>query len=66
MNVQVEVFWIITPHSVVVGYQRFRDQSGPPSSKWNEDGGSMALRNFGILPQHYEALRPQLEDILLL
>jgi len=23
MNIQVEVFWIMIPHSVVVGYRRF-------------------------------------------
>jgi hypothetical protein len=38
---QVEVFWVFTPCRFVVGY--------------NEDGGSMDLRNVGILPQHYTA-----------
>jgi len=35
--IQVEVFWVVTPCSVVVGYQLFR--------------GSMDLWNVGILPQ---------------
>jgi len=34
---QVEVFWVVTPCSIVVGYRRF----------------SINLRNVGILPQHY-------------
>jgi len=49
--VQVEVFCVIAPRSVVVGYQRFR---GHP-----EDGGSMVLWNFGILLQHYTASQPK-------
>jgi hypothetical protein len=37
----------------------------PPSSGWSEDGGSMYLRNVGILPQHCmasQASRPRLES----
>jgi hypothetical protein len=68
---QVEVFWIVTPCSVVVGYQSF---GGPCSQQiklevfWVvrpcnvvgyrfilKTGGSMDLRNVVILPQHYTA-----------
>jgi len=47
---QVEVFWVVTLHSVVVGYP--------------EDGGNVDLWNNGILPQHYtvsQSRKPQLE-----
>jgi hypothetical protein len=44
MAVQVEVFWIVTPCSVVLGYKH------PP-----EGGGSMILRKAGMLPHHYKA-----------
>jgi len=27
----------------------------PPYLWWSENGGSMDLRNFGVLPQHYTA-----------
>jgi len=40
-----EIFWIVTPCSAVVGYQRYR---GP-------HGDSMDLQNVDILPQHYTA-----------
>jgi hypothetical protein len=56
MNTQVEVFWFVMLCSVVVGYQHFGDHP--------KDGGSMALLNVGILPQHYtasQARRPRLE-----
>jgi len=43
MFFQAEVVWVMTPCSVVVGYQ------------YDEDGGSMDLWNVGILPQHYTA-----------
>jgi hypothetical protein len=46
---QVEVFWVVTPSDVTVGYP--------------EDEGSMDLRNFGILPQHYTM--SQAEDLNL-
>jgi hypothetical protein len=36
---QVEVFWLVTPCSVVVGYQRFRG----PSASILREGGSMDL-----------------------
>jgi hypothetical protein len=49
---QVTVFWVVTSCSLVVGYQRFEEtrclQFNPEG-----DGGSMDLRNVGILPQHY-------------
>jgi hypothetical protein len=44
-EIQVEVFWIMTTCSVVVGYNHL----------YPEDGGSMDLRNIGILPLHYTA-----------
>jgi hypothetical protein len=47
---RVEVFWVVTPCSVVVGYHRFR---GPCC---------LHLRNVDILPQHYTR-RNDLEDL---
>jgi hypothetical protein len=41
LKIQVCVFWVVTPRSIVGGYP--------------EDGGSMDLRDDGILPQHYMA-----------
>jgi hypothetical protein len=38
---QVEVFWAVTPWSVVAGYQRFRDPCWPYLQA--EVGGSMDL-----------------------
>jgi hypothetical protein len=44
---QVDVFWVVTPSSVVVGYQRF---GGPCCLHLQgEDGGNKVLRNVGIL-----------------
>jgi len=40
-----EVFWIVTPCSVVVGYLHIQ----------GEDGDMLDLRNVGILPEHYTA-----------
>jgi hypothetical protein len=54
--IQVEVFWVVTSCSVVVEYQSLRGPCRsllPPTSLHSEDGGSMDLWNFGILPQHY-------------
>jgi len=53
MRCQVEVYWIVTPCGVAVGYHIHP-----------EDEGSKVLRNVGILPQHYTASqtrRPRLE-----
>jgi len=50
---QVYVFWAVTPCSVVVGYQRFR------SPCYIEGAGSMNIRNFGILLQHYTVSQPR-------
>jgi hypothetical protein len=47
---QVKDIWVVTPRSVVVRYQR---------SGGSEDGGSKALRDVGILPQHYTASQPR-------
>jgi len=40
MKIQVEVFWVVTSCSVVVGYQRFRDpclmiSTGICKAVWN-------------------------------
>jgi len=44
MKIHIEVFRVMTPCSDMVEYHRF---GGP------EDGGTMALRNVGILLHHY-------------
>jgi hypothetical protein len=57
--IQVKVFWVVTPCSVV-GYQpMFQRSMLPPSSGWSEDGGSMDLWNVGVLLQQYTASRPR-------
>jgi len=45
MKIEDKVFWVVTPCTVVAGYQHFR--------------GSMDLWNVGILPQHYTASQPR-------
>jgi hypothetical protein len=46
------VFWVVMPCSVMVWYQCVRR-----SCCWSEDdGGSMALQNVGILPHQYMVL----------
>jgi hypothetical protein len=51
MKIQLEVFWVVTPCSVVLGKQRFR---GPCRLHLqDEDGGGMVPRNVGTLSQHY-------------
>jgi len=64
---QVDVFWAVTPCSVVVGYQLFSEVHAASifRAKWPgchfipcrslhpEDGGSMGLRNIAFLPQNY-------------
>jgi hypothetical protein len=63
---QVEVFWVVTPFSAVVGYERFLKMESTGTSEtlvsyrniiWRhpEHGCSMDLRNVSILPQHYMA-----------
>jgi len=53
VEIQVEVFWVVTACSIVVGYQCHR---GPNCLHFHvEDGGSMAF----ILPQHYTASQPR-------
>jgi len=49
----VEVFWIVTPCSIVVGYQRFR---GPCCL---HPQGSMDLWNVGILLLQYMVSQPR-------
>jgi len=34
LKFQVEVFWVVTPYSVVVGYQRFRGEIGGTMDLW--------------------------------
>jgi len=47
--VQKEVFWVVTPCGVVLGYQLYR---GPCCFNLHlADGGSMDLRNVAIQPQ---------------
>jgi hypothetical protein len=50
VKIQVEVFWVLKPCSVVLGYQL---------QLHHEDAGSMDLRDVGILPQHYTASEPR-------
>jgi hypothetical protein len=49
VKIQVKVFWIVTPCSVVVGHW----------SLHREDGGSMDLSNVDILPQNYTVSQPR-------
>jgi len=49
VEIQVEVVWVVTPCSVVVGYRCCLHHP--------EDGGTMDLRNVGIISQHYTALQ---------
>jgi hypothetical protein len=52
VTLQVQVFWVVTPCNVVVGYQSFR---GPCCLHAHHEGGSMDLWNFGTLPHHMES-----------
>jgi hypothetical protein len=62
---QVVVFWVVTPCSAVVGYQHFRrPYCLHLHSLLPEDGGSMELRNVGILSQHYTASQPRRPRLL--
>jgi hypothetical protein len=54
IDVQVQLFWVVMECSVVEGYHCFVGPCCLP-----EDGGSMDLRNVGILPQHYTASQPR-------
>jgi hypothetical protein len=47
---QVDIFWVVTPCSVVVGYQCFGGSCCLHLQ--DEYGGSMVLRNVGILFTH--------------
>jgi hypothetical protein len=46
VKIQVEVFWDVTPHSIVVGYQCFRGLCS--QHLMSEDRGIMNLRNVGF------------------
>jgi hypothetical protein len=54
---QVEVIWVVTPCSVVVGYKRFK---GPSCLHLHH-----RFRNVGILPQHCTASQPRRFDLNL-
>jgi hypothetical protein len=59
---EVEVFWVVTPYSVVVEFRRFR-RLHP------EKVGSLGFWNIAIPPQHYTAsqpIRPGLEIIIII
>jgi hypothetical protein len=56
VKIQVKVFWVVMPCSIVVGYQCFR----PCCLNLQGDvGGIMVLKNVGILPQHYMVSQPR-------
>jgi hypothetical protein len=56
VKIQVEFLWVVTPCNDVVGYQSF---GGPCCRRLqDENGGNVAVRNGGILPQHYKASQP--------
>jgi hypothetical protein len=70
VKIQVEVFWVVTLCSNMVGYHLFR---GPCCfhlkgevyhlqhymALQSEDGGSKVPWNVGILPQHHTASQPR-------
>jgi len=63
MNIQVEVFWVVTPCD---GIPPFRRTLLPPLHP--VDGGSEVLRNGVIVPQHYTATQPtrsRLDNVLV-
>jgi hypothetical protein len=67
VKIHVKVFWVLTPRSAVVGYQPFGGHCFLHLQV--EIGGSMVLRNAGILPQHYTASksrRPRRESPLFI
>jgi len=56
INIQVEVFWVVTPGSVMVGYWRFGGSCCLHfQGEEVKNGGNMILRNVGILSHHYTA-----------
>jgi hypothetical protein len=57
VKIEVEVFWVVTPCHVVVGYHHF---GGPYCLYLHpKDGGSIDLRNVYFLPQNYTASQPR-------
>jgi len=61
IKIQVEVYWVVTPCSVAVGYHRFEGPCCPHFTL--SFGGSKVLRNDDILPRNYtasECRRPRL------
>jgi hypothetical protein len=51
VKIQVEFFWVVTPHSGLTGYRRF----GGPCSLHIQGAGSMDLCNDGFQLQYYAA-----------
>jgi len=58
VKIQVVVFWVVTPYSHAVGYQRF----GGPCFLHLQDDFTF-FRNVGILPHHYMASQPKHRDL---
>jgi len=57
VEIPVEVFWVVTPCTAVVGYRRFGGSYCLHLE--DENGGTMTLRNVGILPRQYTAPQPR-------
>jgi hypothetical protein len=62
-DIQTEIFWDVTPCSVVAGYQRFGGQCYPHFHP--EYGGRMDLLTVGILPQRYRASQSRTSPIFI-
>jgi hypothetical protein len=60
---QVEVFWTVTPCSVVVGYQRFRGSCCTRLYFTMRMEATWTPSNVGLLPQHYTASHPHHLDL---
>jgi hypothetical protein len=56
-----EVFWVATPYTVVIGYQRFGGTYCLHPHP--EERGTVDLRNIGILPQHCTESQPLQLDL---
>jgi hypothetical protein len=60
--IHVSIFWVVTPCGDMVGYQRLWGSHCFHLQLLNflegEDGGSVILRNVGILPQWHTAPQP--------
>jgi hypothetical protein len=49
VTIQVEVFWVVTPHNFAVGYQHFREPQCPHLQE--ADGGCKVLQI--LISYHY-------------